>query len=253
MFLIDVHAHLADEKFADVDEVVATAYASGVQKIICSAADFSSSQKAVALAQKFANVYANVGIHPDSCGTVTDEMIENLETLAQEKKVVAIGEIGLDYHYVSDNKVQQFEAFEKQIALANKLCKPIVVHTRDAMGDTIELLKRNKLNRESVIHCFSGSYESAKILMDLGFSFSIGGVVTFSNAKNVVETVKQIPLSHLMLETDCPYLAPVPFRGQINQPRNVLYVADTIAKIKGVPFEEVIEKTTQNALRVFEL
>lgn len=253
MELVDVHAHILDPCFEnDLDEVVKRADDSGVRKIICSAYDLSSSQKAVEIANKYEKVYATVGIHPENLDGVNFDSDKNkLCQLAENKKVVAIGEIGLDYHFTSENKDLQKEIFEKQIQLANELNLPIVVHSRDAMGDTIELLKKNKPKKESLMHCYSGSIESAKILINLGFAFSFGGVVTFKNAKNVVEVVKNLPMDKILLETDCPYMTPVPFRGQRNEPKNVVYVADEIARIKDLNIEEVAKITTENAKRIF--
>ena len=253
MELVDVHAHILDACFEnDLDEVVKRADDSGVRKIICSAYDLSSSQKAVEIANKYEKVYATVGIHPENLEGVNFGTDKNkLCQLAENKKVVAIGEIGLDYHFTSENKDLQKEIFEKQIQLANELNLPIVVHSRDAMGDTIELLKKNKPKKESLMHCYSGSIESAKILINLGFAFSFGGVVTFKNAKNVVEVVKNLPMDKILLETDCHYMTPVPFRGQRNEPKNVVYVADEIARIKGLNIEEVAKITTENAKRIF--
>lgn len=251
MKMVDVHAHLTDQKFDDVEQVVLNAEENGVGKIICSAYNLLSSQQAVDLSKRFNQVYANVGIHPENVEEWSEETIKNLENLSKNSKIVAIGEIGLDYYWRQDTKEKQKQIFVDQINLANKLNLPIVVHSREAMGDTIEILKNNRPNKESLLHCYSGSVESAKILMDLGFSFSFGGVVTFSNAKTAVEVVKSLPIEKILLETDCPYLTPVPFRGKRNEPKNVVYVADMIARIKNMTIEEVAEKTTENAKRLF--
>ena len=189
MKMVDVHAHLTDQKFDDVEQVVLNAEENGVGKIICSAYNLLSSQQAVDLSKRFNQVYANVGIHPENVEEWSEETIKNLENLSKNSKIVAIGEIGLDYYWRQDTKEKQKQIFVDQINLANKLNLPIVVHSREAMGDTIEILKNNRPNKESLLHCYSGSVESAKILMDLGFSFSFGGVVTFSNAKTAVEVV----------------------------------------------------------------
>lgn len=252
MKFVDVHGHItSDSGYESVEEVVARAKEAGVEKMICSAFNLSSSQEAVVLSQKFENVFANVGFHPENTNEITPTSFEQAKQLAKEEKVVAIGEIGLDYHREGFDKKTQQEWFIKQIELANQLQKPIVVHSRDAMGDTIDILKNHPPVKESLLHCFSGSVESAKILLDLGFSFSIGGVLTFKNTKNLPEVVKMLPLNRILLETDCPYLAPVPFRGQKNEPKNVVYVADEIARLKGVSIEEVARATTENAKRVF--
>lgn len=260
MKFVDAHAHITDERFENVDEIVENAKEKGVDKIVCSAFNMPSSVKALDLAKKYSNVFANVGFHPENVEEFDDNnSISNLENLAKNKKVVAIGEVGLDYHFFegkTDDEIlrlknKQKEIFVKQINLANKLGLPIVVHSRDAMGDTLEILKRNPVKKESLMHCYGGSIESAKILINMNFVFSFGGVVTFNNAKNVREVVQNLPIEKILLETDCPYMTPVPFRGQRNEPKNVVYVADMISKIKGVSIEEVAEVTTKNAERVF--
>lgn len=253
MEIVDVHAHLTDDKFVDVEDVVARATESGVERIVCSAYNFSSSCQAVKLSKLYGGVFANVGLHPENVDEMCEGYLEKIFNLSKEKKVVAIGEIGLDYHYRTDNKELQKEVFIKQIEFANSVNLPVVVHSRDAIGNTIEILKQYPSKRESLLHCYAGSVESAKILMKLGFSFSFGGVVTFANAKNTVEVVKQLPLDRILIETDCPYLSPVPFRGKRNEPKNVVYIADTIAKIKGITLEEVAKVTTENAERIFKL
>jgi len=253
MRMIDVHGHITRDCFDDVDEVLKRAKDAGVNQMICSAFNLSSSQEAVSLSNKFDCVYANVGFHPENTDEIDDSSWEELQNLAKEAKVVAVGEIGLDYHREGFDKILQQEYFIKQIKLANSLKKPIVVHSRDSMGDTIEILKKYPPVKESLIHCFSGSDESAKILLDLGFSFSIGGVVTFKNAKSLPDVVKFLPIEKILLETDCPYMSPVPFRGQRNEPKNVVYVADEIARLKGLRIEDVAQKTTENARRLFNI
>ena len=253
MKLIDSHAHLTDEKFDNVEEILKNAKESGIEKIVCSAYNLSSSNEATKLAEKYENVFSNVGLHPENVEEFSEEYFEKLKKLYKSPKVVAVGEIGLDYHFTTENKDLQKQIFEKQLLLANELNLPAVIHSRDAMGDTIEILKKVRLKRESLLHCFSGSYESAKILMELGFSFSFGGVVTFNNAKNVVEVVKNLPIEKILLETDCPYMTPVPFRGQRNEPKNIVYIADAISRIKGMTIEEVAEITTKNAERLFKI
>lgn len=284
---MDVHAHLTDEKFDDLTEVLNRAKEVGVETVISAGYDFLSSQNALKLAKTLPNIYATAGIHPeniadfDNFGILAlknakenfEKEFEKISALAKEEKIVAIGEIGLDYHFIdwlnkenqqkfgkslSEKEIEgikslQKMAFEKQVQLAQSVGKPVVVHSRDAMGDTIEVLQRNPLKRESLLHCFSGSLESARILMKLGYSFSFGGVVTFKNAKNVQEVVRNIPFENILLETDCPYMSPKPFRGQRNEPKNVIYVADMIARLKNVSIDDVAQITTQNAKRLFVL
>jgi TatD DNase family protein len=253
MEMIDAHAHITDEWFDDVQQVIERAKESGVGTIVCSSYNFLSSQKAVELASKYDNVYANVGFHPENVDEIEENSLFLLEKLAKNKKVVAIGEIGLDFHREGFDKEKQKKFFVEQIELANKLNLPIVVHSRDAMEKTIEILKNHPPKRESLIHCFSGSVESAKILLGLGFSFSIGGVVTFKNARALPDVVKILPKDRILLETDCPYMTPVPFRGQRNEPKNVVYIADEISRIRGESIEEVAKFSTENAKRLFNL
>lgn len=259
--MVDVHGHITDERYTDVPEVIERAKDKGVDRIVCSAFDIKSSRLAVEFAEKYDCVFANVGIHPENIADFSETAVAIFEDFAQNKKVIAIGEIGLDYHYfdgmteeeIKQTKDKQKEVFARQIHLANKLGLPIVVHSRDAMGDTIEVLKQNRPLKESMMHCYSGSIESARELMKLNFSFSFGGVVTFNNAKNVRDVVSNLPLERIMLETDCPYMTPVPFRSQRNEPKNVVYVADMISKLHNTTLEEVAAVTTKNAERVFGL
>lgn len=252
MELIDVHAHLTDEIYQNLDEVVLRAKENDVNKIVCSSYNLSSAKLAVKIAKTYRNIFATVGIHPENIEDMESiDAIDCIEKLAKSKKVVAIGEIGLDYHFRTDNKDKQKEIFAQQIQLANALSLPIVVHSRDAIGDTIDILKANKVKKESLLHCYSGSMESANILMKLGFSFSFGGVVTFNNAKNVVEVVRNLPLNRILLETDCPYMTPVPYRGKRNEPSFLKYVAQKIAEIKEISVEELAKITSENAKRLF--
>lgn len=252
MKLVDAHAHITDERFADLNDVIERSTKAGVTKIVCSGYDFLSSENAVNLSKKYPEVFATIGIHPENVEGVDFKQVrDSFINLAKNSKVVAVGEIGLDYHWTKETICLQKEVFIKQIQLANELNLPLVVHSRDAIGDTIEILKENKPNKESLIHCYGGSVESAKLLLEMGYSFSFGGVLTFSNAKTAVEVVKFLPMDKILLETDCPYLSPVPFRGQRNEPKNVVYVCDMIARIKGLKIEDVAEKTTENSKRVF--
>lgn len=259
MKLIDSHAHLTDERFKnDFDDFMKRC--SELSAVISASYDYLSSKESVELSKKFDFVYSAVGIHPENVDNFYDDF-EKIKKLATEKKVVAIGEIGLDYHFLEElpekerqsHKILQKEAFVKQLELAESLNLPVVIHSRDAIADTIEILKQHPLSRKSLLHCYSGSLQSAEILMKMGFSFSFGGVVTFKNAKNVVEVVKNLPLERILLETDCPYMAPEPFRGTRNEPKNVVYIADKISKIKEISIEEVATATTENAKKLFNI
>ena len=267
---IDVHAHINDEKlFDDAKKIVKNANDAGVEKIICSASDLSSSQKAVLLAEKYNCVYATVGIHPEDCFSCDENSLKEISSLAKNKKVVAIGEIGLDYYNIKyqkedlekegkfltfeEIKEKQKDVFKKQISLAYERDLPIVVHTRDAIGDTLQILKDNKnlLGSGGLIHCYSGSVESAKEFFDLGFYISVGGVITFKNSVNIQNVIKTLGIERVMLETDCPYLSPEPFRGKLNEPKNIPLVADKISNILEILPEKVGEITSQNAKKLF--
>lgn len=250
---IDVHAHLCDDKFNNVKEIVENAEKENVKKIISASYNFASCEKNLEIAKSFDNVFITVGIHPENVEKITENYLEKLENFAQNEKVVAIGEIGLDYHWRDDNKDLQKRIFVEQIELANKLDLPIVVHCRDAIGDTLQILKEYTPKCESLMHCYSGSIESAKEFVKLGFSFSFGGVVTFKNAKNVQEVLKNIPIERIMLETDCPYMSPEPFRGKINEPKNISIIAEKIAELKNLKISEIEEKTTKNSEKMFKI
>ena len=251
---IDVHAHVVDEKFENPDEVVERAKFFGVEKIICASASYATSLKSVNFSKKADGVFCTVGVHPEDCEEY-DNVEGKLKELLKEENVVAVGEIGLDYHYENYDKEMQKIAFEKQIKLAYDAHLPIVIHSRDAMADTMEILKRNKdlLVYGGIFHCYSGSVEEAKEILKLGFSFSFGGVCTFKNAKKVVEVINFLPIEKIMLETDCPYLAPDPHRGEINEPKYIPLIAEKIAQIKNMTLDEVAHVTTKNAERLFKI
>lgn len=252
---IDVHAHLYDEKIDSIEKVVENANEWGVKKIICSGSSLENSKKSVEIANRFENVYASIGIHPDDVGDFDDNLEEELRALAKNEKVKAIGEIGLDYNTSLVSKEKQKEAFLSQIKLAYDLEFPIIIHCREATGDMIEFLKENKalLKYGGIIHCFNKNSTVAKIFLDLGFYLSIGGALTFPHTEKLKESVRIIPNDRFVLETDCPYMTPVPFRGQTNEPKNVVIVAEEIARIKGLSVEEVGRLSTQNAERLFKI
>lgn len=253
--MIDTHAHLQDEKISDYEIAINNALSGGVEKIICASSNIQNSKEAVKIATKHNCVYATIGIHPEEANSFDDNSIFELTELAKNKKVVAIGEIGLDYHYEFASRDVQKAVFEKQINLANNLGLPIVVHTRDASGDTMDILRANlnKLKNGVCIHCFNMSLEILKEIMSYNFYISVGGIVTFNNAKNVIDVVKECKIENLMLETDSPYIAPVPLRGTINEPKNVVYSARKMAEIRGLGYDEFDRITTQNAKRFFRI
>ena len=253
---VDTHAHLTDLKYInDIEDVVKKSNQVGVKYIITSGFDLDSSKKALEFARCHENVYASIGIYPEYAETLTELKLKELENLANDKKVVAIGEIGLQFSTGQENKEQQINAFLKQIELAYKLKLPIVIHCRDAIGTMVEILKKNK---EKLIYggtmlCFNGSKEMANVIIKLGLYISVGGVSTFKNASNLKEVLKAVPLEKVLLETDCPYLAPQPYRGERNAPYYIPTIAENLANLKNLTVEHVGEITTNNAIKLFNL
>jgi TatD DNase family protein len=253
--LIDSHAHIDMSEFNnDLDEVIKRADEQGVKAIIDVGIDEASSKAAVALAEKYEQVYAAVGIHPHDAESATETTFKVLESLAYHPKVVAIGEMGLDYYRNLSPRLVQQKVFRQQIELAKKFRKPIIVHDRDAHADTMKILKEQRaVEVGGVLHCFSGSWEMAKECLKMGFYISFAGPVTFSNARKLHEVAKKVPLDRILVETDCPFLTPVPFRGKRNEPSYVVKTAEKIAQLKGISFEELAKHTTENAMRLFNL
>lgn len=254
--LFDSHAHLNDERFdEDREELIQHLKDNGVSLVVNPGADMASSKSGIELANKYDFIYCSVGVHPHDVKDMTEKDIEILKNWAKEHyKVVAIGEIGLDYYYDLSPREEQKKWFIRQIELANELGLPFIVHDRDAHGDTFEIIKKYKAKDTGcVLHCYSGSLELAKEYIKLGCYISIPGTVTFKNNKKTVEVAKEIPLEYLFIETDSPYMAPVPFRGKRNDPSLVKYVAEKIAIEKNVSYEEVCKATMENAKRFFRI
>ena len=252
--LIDVHAHYDDRQYADDrDDVIDRVKKSGVDIIINSGSNVRSSQRSVELAAKYDFIYATVGVHPHDTERTPEDTISILNDLLQNPKVVAVGEIGLDYYRNLSDKESQKYWFKKQMDFAADVKYPVVIHDREAHGDCLEMAKRYKDKVSGIFHCYSGSLETAKELMKLGYMFSFGGVVTFANAKSCHEVVGNIPLEYIMLETDCPYLAPHPHRGKRNDSGYLILTAQRIAELKNISVDEVIRKTGENAERCFGL
>lgn len=269
---IDIHAHLNDERLiADVDNIILRANEQNVGKIVCVGSDYESSILAISLSKKYKNVYATVGIHPYDC-FMFDKKIEDLIlSVSKNKKVIAIGEIGLDFNdiqYQIDQaklknpkldlteeifKNKQKEIFLKQIELAHKISLPIIIHMRESTNETLQILENNKslIKNGGIFHCYNGSLEITKKIFNLGFYISIGGTITFKNSK-MQEILKEIGIEKVMLETDCPYLSPEPFRGKINEPKNISIIANKIAIITNKSIDYVEKTTTQNCYTVFE-
>ena len=250
--IFETHAHYDDEAFdEDRDLILQSLQDKGVCGVVTAGADLKSSLKAIELSQKYEYIYAAVGVHPENVSENLDEnYLEKLSTLISEnQKVVAVGDIGLDYHFRTDNKELQKEVFINQIKLANKLGLPVLVHDREAHADTMEILKN--LRPRGIVHCFSGSLEMANEVARLGMFLGIGGVVTFKNAKTILEVVRGMPLDVMVLETDAPYMAPTPFRGKRCDSSMIKYTAQRVAEIKGANVSDVLEITKNNAKKRF--
>jgi len=253
--LIDTHCHLDMSAYeADFAEVLARASAAGVTRIISVGIDLESSRKAIKLAEQHDCIYATVGVHPHNVAELGEELYAELQTLCRHAKVVAYGEIGLDYVKNYAPIVLQKEHFARQVALAKELQLPLVVHDREAHEDIMEILEAaGPFPAGGVMHCFSGDAAFARRVLALGFYISIPGVVTFAKAEMLHEAAREIPLASLVLETDGPFLAPVPKRGKRNEPQLMLFTAQKVAELKGVSLEEVARQTTLNAVRLFGL
>ena len=253
MNLFDSHSHVNMESFAtDLDEVLERAFAAGMTGIVAIGTDVSDSIRGVEIAEQWPHVYATVGIHPHEVKNATEQSYQILKALADNKKVVAYGEIGLDFYRNHSPHDVQVKEFSRQLRLAAELQLPIVIHDREAHQEVLEVIKAEEGYRNGgIIHCFSGDYKLAATYVDLGFMISIPGNITFRNNQLQAEVVKHLSLDDLLIETDCPYLTPVPYRGKRNEPLYVQYVAEAIGKIKGISAEVVAEKTGSNARRVF--
>ena len=248
--MIDTHCHLNSNDYENIDEVIK--HMDG-NIMIVSGADMASNRENLDLVKKHSNIYATIGMHPEVASVYDSNSLSWLESHVNDAKVVGIGEIGLDYHYDGYDKELQKKMFIEQIELAKKYHKVVVIHSRDAIADTLDIIREYLDGYPTVMHCYSGSVEVARILTKMGVMLGIGGVLTFKNASKLVEVVREIDLKYLLLETDSPYLTPEPFRGKTNEPYNILYVARKIAEIKNISVEEVLEITTNNAIRLFDL
>ncbi|MEG6617139.1 TatD family hydrolase [Peptococcaceae bacterium 1198_IL3148] len=254
MNFIDTHAHLNDQRFAaDREQLINDAMKSGLT-IINAGNDLETSSTALALAKKYPFIYATVGVHPHDAKDVPDDYLRQLKNLAADQRVVAIGEIGLDYYYDLSPRDVQRQVFVAQLNLAKELNLPVVIHLRDAYGDFLEIMRQEKLAPiGGVMHCYSGSMEVAQECLNMGFYISFAGPVTFKNAANLKEVAAQVPLEKILVETDSPYLTPVPHRGKRNQPDYVKYVAEQIAELKQMPVSELWPAIIANASALFKL
>lgn len=258
MGFFDSHSHLNDEKFnKDRDKIINEIYESGVTNFVTAGYSIESSKKAIEIANVYDFIYATVGVSPNDIPQDKEELwkqLEEIKSLAREsRKVVAIGEIGLDYYWNTDNKEIQKKTFIEQINLANELNLPIVIHTRDAVMDTIQILKENVVKNKGVFHCCPQNRELIKEGLKLGFYISFAGPITFKNSKNADEMINLVPNDRILIETDSPYLAPEPVRGTRNTPANVKFVAQKIANVKGLSLEEIEKITVENTERILKI
>ncbi len=253
--MIDSHAHYDDDAFdQDREELLSAVFESGIRKVINVGASMKSCKTTLALMEKYEHIYAALGVHPSDTADLTEEDMKWLSEKSRLDKVVAIGEIGLDYYWDTPDRETQKKWFRRQLALAKEVNLPVVIHSRDAAADTISIMKECRAQEiPGVIHCYSYTKESAREFLDMGYSFGIGGVLTFKNAKKLKEAVAYIPMDKILLETDCPYLAPEPNRGKRNSSLNIPYVVQVMAQIKGISEEEVIRITSENTERLFAI
>lgn len=246
--MVDTHCHLFLSDYPDIDDVIKKMEDN---IMIVSGVDDATNKEVLELCSKYSNVYGTLGIHPESVNDDYD--LSFISDHINDPKIIGVGEIGLDYYYTKDNKGAQIDLFCKQIEIAIKNNKPIVVHSRDAISDTYDIIKKYNIGNKTDIHCFSSSLEMAREFVKLGCKLGIGGVLTFKNSERLKEVVANIDIGNFLLETDSPYMTPVPFRGKRNEPYNVFYVAETIANIKGIALDEVLKITSQNAFNLFDL
>lgn len=247
---IDTHCHIFSEYYDDIDKVISECRDNNIDKIIVNGSNIKSNIEVMELANKYDIVYAAIGFHPTELDDFKEEYFRFLEENINNSKVVAIGEIGLDYHYDNADKEKQIMVFRRQLDIADKYNKPIIVHSRDSIQDTYNILKQYKV--KGSIHCFSGSVEMAREFIKLGYKLGIGGIITYKNAKTIKEVVRDIDLSYILLETDSPYLTPSPYRGESNSPKYIPLIAEAIADIKDVSIVDISRVTTANAEAIFD-
>lgn len=259
MEFFDSHSHYNDEKFnEDREQLIKETYNSGVTKFIVAGYDIESSKKAIEISEKHEFIYSICGISPNDIPQLEQELWKNIDEISKivklnKTKIVAIGEIGLDYYWNKENKELQKQAFIAQIDIANKLNLPIVIHSRDASIDTIDVVKTHEVNKKGVFHCCQLNQELVRQALELGYYISFAGPITFKNTKNAIDVVKMVPLEKILIETDSPYLSPEPFRGKRNDSRNVKYVAQKIAEFKNMDIEEIARITYENAIKIFNV
>lgn len=252
--IFDTHAHYDDEQFdTDREALLDSMAAGGVGTIVNASASVESWDKVLGLTEKYPFIYGMIGVHPDEAGSLDEEKFRRMEELLGREKIVAVGEIGLDYYWDKEEHDTQKYWFIRQLELAAKKHMPVSVHSREAASDTMEIMKKYGAGMQAVIHCYSYSPEMAREYVKMGYYIGVGGVVTFKNARKLKEVVQEIPMERIVLETDCPYLAPEPFRGKRNSSLNLTYVAQAVAALKGTTPEEVICRTEENARKLYNL
>ena len=256
MKIIDTHCHLNDEAlYKDLDNIISRARQAGVEKMVVIGWDKASSELAIKIAEQYDFIYAAIGFHPENIFDINDEILYETLNLYKHPKVVAIGEIGLDYHWTKEleKRELQKEYFIKQIEFANKVGLPISIHSREAFNDTIEILKKHKPLHSGVMHCYSGSVENINDIINLNLYIGLDGPVTFTNAKTPKEVAAEVPLNRLVVETDCPYLSPHPLRGTVNEPANISLIVDAIADARGMSKKHLLDVLYQNSRNLFKL
>lgn len=260
MEFFDSHSHYNDEKFnEDREQIIKETYEAGITKFVCAGYNIESSLFSLEISKKYEFIYSICGISPNDIPQSEQQLWKDIAEISKivkenkSKKLVAIGEIGLDYYWNKENKELQKQAFIKQIELANELELPIVIHSRDASVDTIDIIRNNKVKKAGIFHCCQLNQELVRQALELGYYISFAGPITFRNSKNAPEIIKMVPMDRILIETDSPYLSPEPNRGKRNDCRNVRYVAQKIADVKGLTVEEVAQKTYENAIRIFKI
>lgn len=260
MEFFDSHSHYNDEKFnEDREQIIKETYEAGITKFVCAGYNIESSLFSLEISKKYEFIYSICGISPNDISQSEQQLWKDIAEISKivkenkSKKLVAIGEIGLDYYWNKENKELQKQAFIKQIELANELELPIVIHSRDASVDTIDIIRNNKVKKAGIFHCCQLNQELVRQALELGYYISFAGPITFKNSKNAPEIIKMVPMDRILIETDSPYLSPEPNRGKRNDCRNVRYVAQKIADVKGLTVEEVAQKTYENAIRIFKI
>ena len=250
--MIDSHSHIYTDRYRDDRNAVITrAAAAGVTQLLQVGCDLEDSQAAIALSERVSGIYATVGVHPHAATTATPQVLDALQALTGHPKVLAWGEIGLDFYYDNSPRDIQQAVFEAQLERAEACALPVVIHTRDAEPETLDILRRYPITRSGHVHCFTGTPEMAEAVVELGFYIGFTGIVSFKNAANVREALRRVPLERLLIETDSPFLAPKPHRGKRNEPAFVVHVAEAIADVKGLPVDEIAAHSTQNFYRLY--